>query len=705
MAGALFMTGATGFVGSHFLYRALCEELTVFCLVRAKNRAEGYRRLHAAVELAASGYRAAGAWRGHLANLRVVVGDITQPECGVPVSVIDALRPQQLELWHFAASLRYQQHARDAIFRDNVEGTRHALALASRLDAVRFVQLSTAYTAGGAVGLVPERLHPIDGVFRNEYERSKCQAEHEVAAWGKLHSKDVRIARPSIVVGPRDSCLPGGGRTGLYGFMQEVFHLRRTLSAAKQPLLVLGDADVPLNLVPVDRVADELLALRRFGYPFGPIYHLTSDVCPTVGRAVALAARSVGAPPLRVAARRSAEVISPIERAFDQRTRFYSSYLAGHKQFQRRFRGGGRLSDAELVRYCESFAAELRRRNPLALFERRSVRMDDGVIVPAYAVGDARRSAIVLVNAYGMAAESMVALATRLSERQRVITWRPRGLEAAAQSGEHTIARQVRDLEAILAAYDLKRVHLAGWCSGADVALAAATQLAGRTLSLTLLNGSLLRSGAVETEFQERLRSVVGGASRGLPHARIYHDVLYGERERNVAASRSGQAQTRERFAGLFADIDPELLHLTSRPFATPQALHRYACWMQAFLGELGAPWPERPLSIPTLVVTGHADRIVNPDASRIFARCMNARLLDLPTGDHFAHIRDPEVAGAMLEHVAQSRRAIARTSSDRDAQGLHMSAEGSERAGVRRRGRATARASDPARAGARSAL
>jgi pimeloyl-ACP methyl ester carboxylesterase len=101
-------------------------------------------------------------------------------------------------------------------------------------------------------------------------------------------------------------------------------------------------------------------------------------------------------------------------------------------------------------------------------------------------------------------------------------------------------------------------------------------------------------------------------------------------------------------------DVDPEFLHLMSRPFITPQALYRYARCMQTFVAESGAKWPEQPLNMPVLVVTGTADSIANSDASRIFARRLNAELLDLPGGDHFAHARRPEVAEAMLRIMAK---------------------------------------------------
>jgi len=655
MDDAIFMTGATGFIGSHFLYRALCEQVPVYCLVRAKDRATGYRRLHAALEAASSAYEEGDAWRTHTRNLRVIIGDITLEECGVQASLLDSLRGNNLEFWHFAGNQRYEDKAREAIYRDNVRGTCNALAVATKLGITRFVQMSAAYTAGTASGQIAERLHPLDGAFQNHYESSKCRAEHEVYAWGQKHGKDIRIARPSIVVGPQRTYMPGGGNAGFYAFMRELFRLRRSLPDATQSLVTLGESSTPLNLIPVDRVVDELLALRRFGFPCGPIYHLTSDSCPNLGHAVAAAAKAAGVPRLRLANKRKGPA-SSIELALDQRTRFYSSYFASPKRFERRVCAGAKLSATDLSRYCEGFAAELRRRNPLSLFEWRNVQTDDEVQLRTYVAGQVRRPAVILVNSFGMSAESMVELAARLTPRYRVITWRPRGLDAVSEDADCSLDRHVRDLGLIMSAYELRRAHVVGWCTGADVALAFAQREPTRAMSLTLLNGALLRGTASETRFQRRLRILVAGASRSLEHAHGYYEALSSGK---ISAARDALQRvervdtTREHYAGLLDDVDPEFLHLMSRPFVTPQAMHRYARCMQTFIAESGAKWPEQPLNMPVLVVTGSADSIANAEASRIFARRLNAELLDLPGGDHFAHARRPEVAEAMMRIMA----------------------------------------------------
>jgi nucleoside-diphosphate-sugar epimerase/pimeloyl-ACP methyl ester carboxylesterase len=615
----------------------------VICLVRAPDRAAGFRRLHDALQRAAAAYPEGRSWKLHAANLSVVLGDVTRPQCGVAEAVREPLRGLSLELWHFAASLQFEDSARAAIWEANVDGTSHALTLAQALSASRFVHMSTAYTAGTASGSIAERLHPQQGPFHNEYERSKCCAEHAVLERCQRLGMDARILRPSIVVGPR-SGESGGATSGLYGFMRELFRLRRTLSAAKTPLVMVGAPSTPLNLIPVDTLVDELVALRCAQFPGGPIYHLTSTGCPRVSQAVACASRAVGLAPLRVAPQARAGG-SPIEHALERRTRFYASYLGTPKHFERQLGPGPRVSAAQLARYCAAYGQELRRQHPLALFERRRVHTTDGTRLMSYAVGPRTRSALILVNAHGLSTQVLVPLVERLAGRCRVITWRPRSVAPDA-----SIARHARDLHEVMAEHGLRRAHVAGWCSGADVALAFASRHPGSVRSLCLLNGALLRAEAPLTRFQQRLRAVVEGAARSLEHARLYHEILYGERRARTLAA-SGCA--RERLEGLLSDIDPRMLHLASAPFATPEALHAYARSMHQFFCDAGASWPGPGFEVPTLVVTSDADRITHPAASHAFADRFGAQRLSLPEAGHFAHATHPEVAQSLLQLMA----------------------------------------------------
>ena len=84
MPNTLWMTGATGFVGSHFLYRVLTRsDQQVVAVLRAKKGEAGHVRLARALEVVARSYRALLDVSALAARVTVVDGDITLPGCGV----------------------------------------------------------------------------------------------------------------------------------------------------------------------------------------------------------------------------------------------------------------------------------------------------------------------------------------------------------------------------------------------------------------------------------------------------------------------------------------------------------------------------------------------------------------------------------------------------------------------------------------------
>jgi long-chain acyl-CoA synthetase len=205
------------------------------------------------------------------------------------------------EVIHAAACVRFDQTL-DEARSVNVEGTRRMIALARSLDARsplrRYAQVSTAYVAGSFAGRFGEGDRRIGQTFRNAYEQSKIEAEELVVTSGL----PVQVVRPSIVVGDRAS-----GWTAAFNVLYVPL---RALVAGAVDAVPEHDHGL-LDVVPVDYVADALLALADAPAD-GRTYHLTAGRhAITVGELADLACRTTGRkPPPRVDAETFAATLS-----------------------------------------------------------------------------------------------------------------------------------------------------------------------------------------------------------------------------------------------------------------------------------------------------------------------------------------------------------------------------------------------------------
>jgi thioester reductase-like protein len=263
--GAVFLTGATGFVGREILSRFLeRDDRHVYALVRADNDDEAAGRLPAHERLTA------------------VAGDIEQRGLGLSDRTRERLSGEVGTVLHCAASVSFDLSLADSRS-VNVEGTRRMLDFARSCPQLeRFSYVSTAYVAGEPGRLFREDELAVGQTFRNPYERSKFEAELAVRSEGA--GLPVQILRPSIVVGDSTT-----GRTSsfnvLYGPLKA--YARGHVRA------IPAHRDSPVDIVPVDYVADRTHELATNG-PDGTFHLVAGRNATTVGRLLDLSSEELG---------------------------------------------------------------------------------------------------------------------------------------------------------------------------------------------------------------------------------------------------------------------------------------------------------------------------------------------------------------------------------------------------------------------------
>ena len=199
------------------------------------------------------------------------------------------------EIVHGAASVSFELDL-DAARAINVEGTRRVVEFAERCHARgglrRLSYISTAYVAGEHTGQFSEDDLDMGQRFRNAYEQSKFEAEHVVARSGAR--LPITVLRPSIIVGEHDS-----GWTASFNVLY--WPLRAFARGAYAALPARRDA--PVDVVPVDYVADAIFALSQSPEAEGSTYHLTAGAqASSVGELVDLATARFGRPAPRLIA-------------------------------------------------------------------------------------------------------------------------------------------------------------------------------------------------------------------------------------------------------------------------------------------------------------------------------------------------------------------------------------------------------------------
>lgn len=272
----VLLTGATGFLGMELLVRYLEHtDRPIYALVRGTSERDVAARVERTL------LRLFGP--GHRYGERVVAvrGDITRAGLGLGRRG-QALAERASDVVHCAASVSFVDELETARV-INVDGTRHVLEFAERCHARgglrRFTYVSTAFVAGEHVGCFSEDDLAVDQRFRNSYEQSKYEAERLVARWRVR--LPVTVVRPSIVVGERDT-----GWTASFNVLY--WPLRAFARGAYTAVPARRDA--PVDVVPVDYVADAIFALSHLPEAVGATFHLTAGRhVSSVGELVELA--------------------------------------------------------------------------------------------------------------------------------------------------------------------------------------------------------------------------------------------------------------------------------------------------------------------------------------------------------------------------------------------------------------------------------
>jgi farnesol dehydrogenase len=224
-ATQVFVTGATGFIGTHLVRQLVAQGRRVRALTRAGSNWEG---------LAAPG-------------VEFVYGDIMDAD-----SLRRGMQGCQ-QVFHLAAYAKNWARDPEIFFRLNRDGTRNVLQAAEAAGVQRVVCTSTIVTFGptkpGQVG--DETMPRNTPRFFTEYEESKAAAEAEMLQWAGR-------GFPVVVVNPTRVYGPGKLTEGNSVSLMMDLYLR-----GRMPVLLNGGAEIGNYVLVDDLVQGCLLAMAK----------------------------------------------------------------------------------------------------------------------------------------------------------------------------------------------------------------------------------------------------------------------------------------------------------------------------------------------------------------------------------------------------------------------------------------------------------
>lgn len=258
---AIFLTGATGFLGAFLLQELLQQtQADIYCLVRAADRDSARSKIQNNLEK----YEI---WQDAFRSKIIpVLGDLSKFQLGLSTEDFQKIASQINVIYHSAAWLNYV-YPYAALKPSNVLGTQEILRLASfgKVKPVHHISTVAVFESSFYWGKTVSESNPLahsDGM-KLSYSQSKWVAE-KLAQIARDRGIPVSIYRPPFI--------SGHSQTGAW-YTDDV--ICRTIAGCIQLGCMASITDI-LDLSPVDYVSKSIVYLSRQRKALGKSFHLNN---------------------------------------------------------------------------------------------------------------------------------------------------------------------------------------------------------------------------------------------------------------------------------------------------------------------------------------------------------------------------------------------------------------------------------------------
>jgi thioester reductase-like protein len=266
---AIFLTGATGFLGAFLLDELLQKTAAdIYCLVRSPNIELGKKKLQNSLE-------AYLLWQeSFTARIIPVLGDLSMPLLGLSEKEFGLLASKIDTIYHNGALVNFT-YPYAALKAANVLGTQEVLRLASQIKLKPVHFISTIGVVGSTNGVIAsvdrsevKIIKEQDSLPRADehssgYTQSKWVAEQLITI-ARERGFPITIYRPGRI--------SGDSKTGVCNPDDHTF---RTIRGCIQ-LKSVPDRNSIVNLIPVDYTSQAIVHLSRQKESLGKVFHLVN---------------------------------------------------------------------------------------------------------------------------------------------------------------------------------------------------------------------------------------------------------------------------------------------------------------------------------------------------------------------------------------------------------------------------------------------
>jgi len=249
----IVVNGANGYVASNFITSLLKQKFKVIALVRSTKTCSAEERMQNILEELNDEKIV------YQENLKVYDYSLLHKDFDLNAEQLHQIFTDDVDYFHFAASLKFDEKSVDEIFATNVDGVKNSIDvfLENATGNSRFFYIGTAYSCGKYDAIFEEKFYEDEDIssFRNYYELSKRYGENVVRKRIEKDNLNGYVIRLSQVVGDNRT---GVTKTdyGIFDFTKRVYNL--ACRYPDQVVRVHVDPASTQNLIPINTVVKYL---------------------------------------------------------------------------------------------------------------------------------------------------------------------------------------------------------------------------------------------------------------------------------------------------------------------------------------------------------------------------------------------------------------------------------------------------------------